>query len=210
MNQSLSQAVVDLKEEEVAQMVEERLQAGADPMELVEECRQGMTQVGERYETKEYFLSDLIMAAEIFKDAMARIEPRLSETRQGTALGKIVLGTPQGDIHDIGKNIAAVLLRAWGFEVFDLGTDVPPAQFVERLQETGASLLGMSALITPTFEAMKETVEAVKRAGLRERVSVLIGGGVTTPEVKRYVGADFQTRDAMEAVAMCQKLVSGG
>ena len=210
MSQSLSQAVVDLMEEEVSQMVEERLQAGADPMKLVEECRQGMTLVGQRYESKEYFLSDLIMAAEIFKNAMTLIEPRLSEARQGPGLGKIVLGTPQGDIHDIGKNIVAILLRAWGFEVFDLGTDVPPDKFVETLQETGASVLGMSALITPTFESMKETVEAVKRAGLRDQVKVIIGGGVTTPEVKRYVGADFQTRDGMEGVAMCQKYVSGG
>ena len=207
MGSNLADAIADLEEQEVLKMVAQRLEAGDEPLSLVEQLRQGMNIVGERYKNKEYFLSELIMASEIFKEAAAVIEPRLTKDSTPEVLGKVVVGTAQGDIHEIGKNILAVLLRSAGFEVHDLGVDVAPQTFLHELKETQAPLLGISGLITPSFEPMKETVQALENAGLREKVKVIIGGGVTTEWVRQYVGADAQTLDAMEGVDLCRKFV---
>lgn len=207
MSKTLSNALADLEEEAVREMVEERLQQEEDCLKLIQELRDGMEVVGERYRKGDYFLSELIMSAEVFKDAMSLIEPLIKAAAPAAALGRIVIGTPQGDIHDMGKNIAATLLRTAGFEVFDLGVDVAPQALADKVKETGAEILGMSALITPAFGPMKQAVDILVREGLRDRVKVIIGGGVTTPTVRDYVGADAQTLDAVEGLDLCRKLL---
>ncbi len=202
----LANAIADLKEDEVRKIVQDRLSSGADPMSIVDECRRGMDIIGQRYKDKEYFLGELIMSGEIFKEAMAAIEPKLKAGQAGKTLARMVLGTAKGDIHNIGKDIAATLLRAAGFEIYDLGTDVAPEAFVSKLQETGASILGISGMLTPSFESMKQTVQALEAAGLREKVKVIIGGGIVTEMVRKYVGADAFTDDAPEGVDLCRKL----
>ena len=201
----LAEALADLEEDKVARLVQQKLDASDDPISVLGECRQGMDIVGERYKSGEYFLSELIVSGEIFKDSMKVIEPRLQEGRKGQTLAKLVLGTVKGDIHNIGKDIVAILLKASGFEVHDLGIDVAPSAFVDKLKETGASILGMSGLLTPSFESMKETVHAVEAAGLRDKVKIIIGGGIVTELVKRHTGADAFTDDGLEGVEICKK-----
>ena len=205
----LANAIADLKEDEVKKIVQDRIAAGTDPLSIVDECRKGMEIVGDRYKNKEYFLGELIMSGEIFKDAMSVIEPRLKAGQAGKPLAKMVLGTAKGDIHNIGKDIAGTLLKAAGFEVYDVGIDVPPDVFVQKIKETGAPILGISGLLTPSFESMKQTIQALEAAGLRDRVKVIIGGGIVTELVRKYVGADAFTDDAPEGVEICRKFVAG-
>lgn len=210
MTKTLANALADLEEEAVRHTVEDRLKAEEDAFKLIQELRDGMEIVGERYRKGDYFLSELIMSSEIFKDAMSLIEPMVRTAVPVVALGSVVMGTAQGDIHDIGKNITATLLRTAGFDVFDLGVDVAPQAFVDRIKETGATILGMSALITPSFGPMKEAVDILTREGLRDKVKVIIGGGVTTPTARDYVGADAQTLDAVEGLELCREFVGAG
>ena len=205
----LADAIVNLKEDEALKIVRHRLEAGEEPMSLVEECRGGMAIVGERYQSKEYFLGELIMSGEIFKQVMSLIEPKLTGDIQAEIIGRMVLGTVKGDIHNIGKDIVAGLMRIEGFEIFDLGIDVAPQAFVEKLVETGAPILGMSGLVTPSYESMKDTVKALEEKGIRDKVKVIIGGGVVIEQIKDYVGADAFTRDAAEGVAICKELMKG-
>lgn len=204
----LVDALASLNEEEVGKLVRKRIDSGVDAMSIVRELREGMDVVGQRYKKGEYFLSELIVSGEIFKESMKLIEPIL-KAGKGDMGTKLVLGTVKGDIHSIGKDIVAVLLRASGFEVYDLGIDVPPSAFVNKLIETKAPILGMSGLLTPSFESMKETVKAVEAAGLREKVKVIVGGGVVTELVKRHAGADAFTTDAIEGVEMCKQFARG-
>lgn len=202
----LAEALVNLKEEEVAQLVQKALDDGTDAMSILDECREGMDMVGERYKAGDYFLSELIVSGEIFKDAMKLIEPKLDAAKDAAAEPtKIVLATAKGDIHNIGKDIVGVLLKAAGFEVHDLGIDVPPDVIVDKLVETKAPILGMSGLLTPSFESMKQTVEAVTEAGIRDKVKIIIGGGVVTELVQKYAGADAFTDDGIDGVEICKK-----
>jgi methanogenic corrinoid protein MtbC1 len=203
----LIDAIADIKEDEALTIVRHRLELGEEPMAIVEECRVGMAIVGERYQRGEYFLGELIMSGEIFKQAMSLIEPRLTADVPTETIGKVVMGTVKGDIHSIGKDIVTGLLRMSGFEVFDLGVDVAPEAFVEKVVETGAPILGMSGLLTPSFESMKNTVTAIRERGIRDRVKVIIGGGVVIEQVKGYVGADAFTRDGAEGVKICQEFI---
>ena len=202
----LANAIADLKEDEVKKIVQDKIAAGTNPMSIVDECRQGMDIVGKRYKDKEYFLGELIMSGEIFKEAMAVIEPNLKAGQSGKPLAKMVLGTAKGDIHSIGKDIVATLLKAAGFDIYDVGIDASPEVFVNKLKETGAPILGISGLLTPSFESMKLTVQALEASGLRDKVKVIIGGGIVTEVVRKYVGADAFTDDAPEGVELCKKL----
>jgi methylmalonyl-CoA mutase cobalamin-binding domain/chain len=205
----LAEAILELKEDEVDRLVREKIAAGVDPLALVEECREGMRLVGERHRAGDYFLGELIMSGEIFKNAMGLIEPLLKADRPAHPLAKMVMGTAKGDIHNIGKDIAAMLLRAAGFEVFDAGIDVPPEVFVQKVRETGSTILGISGLLTTSFESMKLTVQALEKAGLRDSVKVLIGGGIVTEMVQKYVGADAFTDDAPEGIEICKRFALG-
>jgi len=203
--EDLVNALADLKEEEALKLVKEMLDAGEDSFKIMEYIRRGMEIVGNRFANSEYFISDLIYAGEILKAITALIKPKLAKGAEAKKLGKIIIGTVAGDIHDIGKDIVVFMLEVNGFEVYDLGVDVPPEKFVEKIKETGAPVVGLSGFLTIAFDSMKQTVEAIKKAGLRDKVKIMIGGGQITEEVRRYVGADAYGKDAMEAVALAKK-----
>ena len=209
MSEGLSTALVELKRDEAVEMVRSKIDGGEDPLQILEECRRGMTIVGDRFQKGEYFLAELILSAEIFKGAVAILEPYLASASKSEPLGKVVLATMKGDIHDLGKNILATLLKSQGFEVHDLGVDVAPSLVVDKVRETGPDFVGFSVLITTAFESMKQAAAMLREAGLREQFKLMIGGGVTTPAVRDYVGADFQTTDATEGVAYCIDVMTG-
>lgn len=194
----------DLEEEPLLALVKERLAANDDPMAIIEACRDGMQVVGERFAAQEYFVSDLIASAELFNEVMNLISPRLPAGGDGVPKTKVVFGTVQGDIHDIGKNIVVSMLRCNGFEVHDVGVDVSPQVFVDKVRETGATVVGLSGLLTVAFPSMKDTIEALKNAGLRDKVKVMIGGGMVNEFVRDMVGADAWGRDAMQAVKLAK------
>jgi methanogenic corrinoid protein MtbC1 len=206
MNEQLKQALSNLEEETVAKLVQERLDAGEDPLAIIAECREGMADVGKRYEAQEYFVSDLIMAGEVFKQAMAKIGEKF-QTDSGPKRGSVVIGTVKGDIHDIGKDIVVSLLQAGNYNVIDLGVDVPPAKFVEAVKQSRATVVGLSGLLTVAFDSMKETIDALSAAGLRSTVKVMVGGGSVTEQVCAYVGADALGNDAQSAVSLCDKWI---
>ncbi len=198
MANELALAMADLDEGKVQELVAAGLAAGTSPSQLLDECREGMTLIGQRFETGEYYLSDLIMAGEIFKTAAADLAAQGGSS--GPTKGKVVMGTVKGDIHDIGKDIVVTMLRGANYEVTDLGVDVAPAQFVAAVRETGAPVVGMSGLLTISFDPMKETVAALRAAGLP--VKVMIGGGPVSEQVREYVGADALGADAQSAVTL--------
>jgi len=206
MASELTMAMADLDEQRVQELVKAGLAAGVSPNALLDECREGMTLIGQRFETGEYFLSDLIMAGEIFKGAAADLAAQGGTS--GPTRGKVVMGTVKGDIHDIGKDIVVTMLRGANYEVTDLGVDVEPTKFVAAVRETGATVVGMSGLLTISFDPMKETVAALKAAGLP--VKVMIGGGPVSEQVREYVGADALGVDAQAAVALAGQWLSEG
>jgi methanogenic corrinoid protein MtbC1 len=202
MSEQLKQALSNLEEEAVLTLVRQQLDSGIDPLAIMADCRDGMAQVGKRYESNEYYVSDLIMAGEVFKQAMALIGTKF-KTEGGPKRGTVVAGTVKGDIHDIGKDIVVSLLKAGNYNVIDLGVDVPPAKFVEAVKQNGAAVVSLSGLLTISFDAMRETVEALSAAGLRTKVKVMIGGGPVTEQVRAYAGADAVGADAQAAVTLC-------
>ena len=164
----IAEALGNLQYEGVEVLVDQALGAGTDPLDILAQCKAGMDTVGERYSSGEYFLSELILSGEIFKKVVQTVKPLIAGRREAASLGSVIIGTPKGDIHDLGKNVVATLFDASGFEVTDLGVDVAPERFVEELSRTDARILAMSALITPTFDSMKRVVDLMKQRGLRE------------------------------------------
>jgi methylmalonyl-CoA mutase cobalamin-binding domain/chain len=207
MPDALSAAIVGLQRDQAVGLVESGIAAGENPLAILEECRRGMSLVGQRFQAGEYYLAELLLSAEIFKTVVSLLEPHLKQGRSSEPAGTVVLATMQGDIHDLGKNIFATLLRAHAFEVHDLGVDVAPALLVEKVTELRPHFVGFSALLTTAFANMKEAARMLSDAGIRDEVRLLVGGGVTTPAVQDYVGADFQSTDAMEGVAYCVRTV---
>ena len=204
MSESIAALIAEVEEERTLEEVRKALGEGVDPLSLVEALREGMSVVGDKYENKEYFLPDLILSAEIFKEAIALIEPRLQSDSIATK-GTVVIGTAQGDIHDIGKNIVATMLRCSGYEVHDLGVDVSPQAFVDKASQTGAGLVAISGLLTLAFDAMKDTVDALAEAGLRGKLKIIIGGGPVNEKVLEYCGADAYGKDPTEAIKLADQ-----
>jgi methanogenic corrinoid protein MtbC1 len=202
MAKDLANTLADLKEQEVIKIVKDRLSAGEDPFKIMEDARKGMEIVGKRFASSEYFIPDLVYSGEILKEVTEIVKPKLATTAESKKLGKIVFGTVAGDIHDIGKDIVVFMLDVNGFEVHDLGIDVPVQKFVDKIKETGAPVVGLSG-----FHSMKETVEAIKAAGLRDKVKVMIGGGQMSDEIKNYTGADAYGKDAMAGVTLAKKWI---
>jgi methanogenic corrinoid protein MtbC1 len=209
MSEELAVALVELKRDEVLAAVQDRIGKGGDPLQILEECRRGMTIVGDRFQSGEFYLAEMMLAAEIFKGVVSVLHPHMEKVRPPDPVGKVVLATLKGDIHDLGKDIVATLLRAQGFEVHDLGVDVPPAVLVDKVKDVHPDFVGFSALITSAFASMKEASELLVESGLREGCKLMVGGGVTTPTVQEYIGADFQTLDAMEGVSYCLREIGG-
>jgi methylmalonyl-CoA mutase cobalamin-binding domain/chain len=202
----LGQALVDLQEEKVIELVKKKLEVGEDPLEIIKECNAGMVEIGKRFETSEIFISELIMSGAILKSAMEDLLPYMDDMKQGPTKGTVVIGTVKDDIHDIGKNIVITLLKGTGYEVVDLGVDVEAEKFVKTVQETGAKVLGISALLNFTYPRMKEVVEAFKEAGMRDRVTIIIGGAPCNEEVRQNVGADHFANDASKGVRICDEV----
>jgi methylmalonyl-CoA mutase cobalamin-binding domain/chain len=200
-------ALADLKEEEALKILEEKLNAGEDPLKILEDVRRGMEIVGNRFANSEYFISDLLYAGEILRDVTEKVKPKLTTTKGTKRLGKVIIGSVAGDIHDIGKNMVVFMLEANGFEVYDVGVDVPPEKFVEKIIGTGATIVGLSGFLALAFDSMKQTIQAIKDAGLRDKVKVMIGGGQITEDVRKYTGADAYGKDAMAGVSLVKKWV---
>lgn len=199
-------ALADLDEAKTIELTKRRVEAGEDPFAILEDVRKATDIIGKRFEEGRYFVSDLIMAGEILKQIMDIVKPLIGE-KAGEAKGKVVIGTVEGDVHDIGKNIVIALLEAEGFEVIDLGVDQPPEAFVNAIKEHNPDVVGLSGLLTEAIESMKKTVEAIKEAGLRDRVKIIIGGGRTDEEAKEYVGADDWADDAAVGVRKIKALM---
>lgn len=195
LTDSLAKAIAELEEQQVSELVKARLDSGVSPLEIVNSLQQGMAEAGSRFETGEYFLGELIMCGEIMQDSMVILEPLLSGS-VAEYKGTIVMGTVKGDIHDLGKNIVVMLLKGSGYNVIDLGVDVPKEKFVEAIKESNAPMVGMSVLLTGCQESMKETIEAIRAAGLTTKV--LIGGNYIDDVVKDYVGADYSAQAATD------------
>lgn len=204
MAKNLVSAVSDLKEQEALAIVKERISKNEDPLKILDDANQGMEIVGKRFANSEYFIPDLIYSGEILKAVTEIVKPKLTKSAESKRLGKVVFGTVAGDIHDIGKDIVVFMLDVNGFEVYDLGIDVPAAKFVEKIKETGAPIVGLSGFLTLAYDSMKDTIEAIKAAGLRDKVKIMIGGGQITDEIKKYAGADAYGRDAMAGVNLAK------
>ncbi len=206
---SLSEAVIQGDPDRARDLAGKVLAAGADPLEVVETVLSpAMDEVGRRYEEGDYFIPDLVMAGEAMKAAMAVLGPALTARHQSRSyLGTVVIGTVQGDIHEIGKSLVATMLEAAGFQVHDLGVDVPPERFVATTKEVGADVVGLSALLTTTMRNQEVVIEALREAGLRDRVKVIIGGAPASPEWAERIGADAYAENAREAVEVVRRLV---
>ena len=202
----LAQSVGELQMDEAARLVQEKLDAGEAPLAVLAELQQGMSIVGDRFEAGEYYLSELIFAGEIFKRASAPLQDAIAEAAEN-AYGTMVLGTVKNDIHEFGKNIAGTVLSSNGIRIVDLGVDVDPQAWVDAVNETGATLVGMSALLTTVFDQMKEAVATIERAGLRDKVTILIGGGPRTEEAAQYVGADHYCETAQDGVVVAKRVL---
>ncbi len=203
-NSPIAEALANLDENEVAELIRQELDKGNEPIAIVKELQAGMNIFGERYKTGDFFIADLILSGEIFQQSMKVLEPLLKAAKNTDVSARMVLGTVKGDIHNLGKDIAAVLLKASGFDVYNLGIDTSPSVFIDKLRETGATILGLSGLITPSFESMKETVRAVKGTELKDKVKIIIGGGVVNETVRNYTGADAFATDAIDGVNICK------
>lgn len=207
MADAISALIADIDEDGTLAAVRGGLDGGTDPLAIIEELRDGMATVGKRFEAKEYYLPDLIMSSEIFKGSIALIEPHLSGSIEQTR-GAVVMGTVQGDIHDIGKDIVVTMLRVTGFDVHDVGVDQPPAAFVGKARETGAKVVGLSGLLTVAFDSMKQTVAAFEDAGMRDQVKIIIGGGPVNQSVVEFTGADAWGKDPTEAIRLAEGFLS--
>ncbi len=199
----LAIAIAELEDEQVMQIVKERLGAGVSALEIVSKLQEGMTEVGNRFETGDYFLSELVMAGEIMKDAMAELEPHLKGAQQEFK-GNIVIGTVRGDVHDLGKNIVVMLLKGAGYNVIDLGVDVPGDKFIEAIKESNAPLVAMSVLLTGCQDGMKDIISQIRAEGLD--VKVLIGGNYVDEIVRENVGADYFGTTASDAVKVADQI----
>jgi 5-methyltetrahydrofolate--homocysteine methyltransferase len=209
MAKDLVKALADLKEKEALQIVQDRLKAGDDPLGILNDARRAVEIVGKRFSDSEYFIPDLVYSGEILKSITEIVKPKITKAAEAKRLGKVVVGTVAGDIHDIGKDIVVFMLDVNGYEVTDLGIDVPAQKFVDKIKETGSSVVAMSGFLTLAFQSMKDTVEAIKKAGLREKVKIMIGGGQIDDQVKSFSGADAYGKDAMEAVKLAKGWIGG-
>jgi len=205
MGTDLAMLLADLKEDEAIKLTKERLASGEDPMKILQDSRTGMEIVGKRFASGEYFIPDLIYSGEILRQISEIVKPQMTQGMQTQRLGKFLLATVAGDIHDIGKDIVGFMMDISGFEVIDLGIDVPKDKIVSRIRETQPQIVGLSGFLTLAFDSMKDTIEAINQAGLRDKVKIMIGGGQIDEEVRRYTGADAYRPDAVAAVALAKE-----
>lgn len=200
-------SMADLHENEVLELVQARIARGDDPIDIIEDCRQGMIQVGVRYEQRQYFLSGLILAGEILREVMEIVQPLTERKYSGKSLGLVLLGTVEGDIHDAGKDLFQVLLRVHGFSVHDLGVNVPPAEFLAKAREMKPAVIGLSCLVVGAYQAMRATISLLRADPETAAIPIVIGGQVDG-EVCKFVGSDHWSADAMDGVHWCQEQIA--
>jgi methanogenic corrinoid protein MtbC1 len=209
MNKDLVLSLADLKENEVLEIVKSKLSGGEDALSILKDAGSAMEIVGERFAKSIYFMPELVYAGEILKKISEMVKPALKGNYEVYRIGKCIIGTVEGDIHDIGKDMVVFMLDANGFEVFDLGIDVPAQKFVDKVKETNCKIVGLSGFLTLAFDSMKKTVQAFEKAGLRDRVKIMIGGGQVDEIVREYTKADAYGKNAMAAVSLAKEW-SGG
>ena len=210
MKDQLVQAIADMEEDQAMELTESMLAAGVDPQDILDACREAMTIVGQRYEAGEYFLPELVIAGDMLTAIGDKVKPLMQSQAAGSnTLGTVVIGTVEGDIHDIGKDIVGFMLDVNGFEVVDLGVDVPAEVFVGKIREVSPQVVALSGFLTLAFDQMKATVEAISDAGLRDSVHVMIGGAIMDDSVRKYIGADAYGADATAAVKLAQGWTGG-
>ena len=207
--EKLYDAILNGNKDVAAEVTREALAQGDDPQELIDTGMiPAMREAGQRFEDEEFFVPELLLAARAMKSALELLKPHLVK-RGAEPRGCVVIGTVKGDLHDIGKNLVSSLLEGAGFRVVDLGTDVSPERFAQAVQENSAGLIGLSALLTVTMPAMQATIQALEKAGVRDRVKVLVGGAPLTEEYARQIGADAYADNASAAVRLAEQLVGG-
>lgn len=208
--ETLRQAIIDGDAKTAGAAAREAIAAGMDALTLIQQHMvPAMDEVGRRYECEEFFVPELLLSARAMKAALDPIRPLLVASGAQPA-GKVVIGTVKGDLHDIGKNLVASLLEGGGFEVIDLGADVSPQKFIDAVQSTGANIVALSALLTVTMPSIKMTIEALKTAGVRDKVKVMVGGAPVTQQFADQVGADAYSENATAAVTAARRLVAAG
>jgi methanogenic corrinoid protein MtbC1 len=208
MNEKLINLMADMMEDETLAMVKELIASGTNPMDILDDARSAMEVVGKRFETGEYFIPDLMMAGEILRGISDIVRPLLEDGGGASAKkGKVLIGTVAGDIHDIGKDIVTFMIDVSGYDVLDIGIDVPVETFVEKIKEFKPQVVGLSGFLTLAFDSMKKTVEALEEAGLRDSLKIMIGGGQMDDEVRKYVRADAYGKDAIAAVNLCRQWI---
>jgi 5-methyltetrahydrofolate--homocysteine methyltransferase len=204
------ESVANLDEARVLALTQERIAAGSNPLDIAQDCQEGLRLVGEKYEQRIYYLAGLIMAGEIFRQVMELLQPIIEDQVASNQTGTILIGTVRGDIHDIGKNNLSMLLTSYGFTVHDLGVDVQPSEFMLKALQIEPQLIGLSGLLTSSYDAMKETIDLIRKSGQEsiDNTPIIIGGNQLNEQVCAYVGADYWVTDAMTGVRLCQRLLS--
>jgi 5-methyltetrahydrofolate--homocysteine methyltransferase len=207
MSNDLVDAMIHMREAEAMELAQKLLDAGEDPLKVLERCREALEIVGKQFEAGKYFLPELILSGEMLKKISQLAKPFIQKesNKKDEAKAKVVIGSVKGDIHDIGKDIVVFLLDINGFEVHDLGVDVPAEKFVEAINQVQPTVVGMSALLTTALDAMKDTVDVIKNAGLRDQVKIMVGGGAVDEKVRAYTDADAYGPDAVAAVNLSKK-----
>ena len=208
MTQELTQAIVDLREGDALAMVDQRLADGTDPVAILADCKAAMDVIGDKFAAGEAFIPELIMAGEIMTGVSAKLKPHLTAVTPEDKLGVVVIGTVQGDIHDIGKDIVVTMLDIAGFDVVDLGVDVKIEKFIATAQEKDAQVIAMSCLLTSAIDSMKKVVAAAREVDLNG-CKLMIGGAPITEQVVAYTGADGYGKDAVEAVELAKQWIGG-
>jgi len=207
MSEKLVDAMTNMREIEALEIAKALVNGDEDPIKILDDCTKAMETVGKRFEAGEYFLPELMMAGEILRQISEMVKPKLKGEVTSKKRGKVLIGTVEGDIHDIGKDIVSFLLDVDGFEVRNIGIDVPPGKFVEEIKDFKPQVVGLSGLLTLAYDSMKKTVQAIEEAGLRNSVKIMIGGGQMSERVKEFVGADAFGKDAMEGVTLAKKWI---
>lgn len=205
MTKPLVEAIADMREEDALALAKQQLAGGTPPLEILDACREAMAVVGRRFEAGDCFVPELIMAGEMLRQISDLVKPRLTETTRTQKAGRIVIGTVEGDIHDIGKDIVTFMLDISGYEVHDLGVDVPLARFVEAVKDFQPQVVGLSGFLTLAYDPMKNTIAALRAAGFTGQV--MIGGGQIDDQIREYTGADAYGKDAMAAVALAKSWI---
>lgn len=209
MSEKLIEAIVNMKEKEAIDITKELIDGGEDPSAVLKACKDAMTAVGERFEEGEYFLPELVMAGEILTQISDIVKPKMTGSIESEYIGKVIVGTVEGDIHDIGKDLVIFMLDVNGFEVLDLGIDVPPQKIVDAIKDFQPAVVGLSGFLTLAFDSMKATIDAIDEAGLRDKIKIMIGGGQIDDEIRKYSGADAYGSDAIDAVKLSKQWIIG-